>query len=102
MPRPPILWCDNLSARSLASDPVFHARTKHIEIDVHFVRDKVLQQMLQVNFVPSTDQVADILTKVLPTACFLVLRDKLNLKPSLSSLRGYVRVTDTATHELSV
>ena len=42
----PILWCDNISALALASNPVFHARTKHIEVDYHFVREKVLRRDL--------------------------------------------------------
>ena len=54
----------NVSAGHLAANPIFHARTKHIEIDVHFIRDKVLEKTLEVRFVPSSGQVADILTKV--------------------------------------
>lgn len=38
----PVIWSDNLGVTSLTSNPVMHARTKHIEIDIHFVRDKVL------------------------------------------------------------
>lgn len=39
---PPILWCDNVSTLALASNPIFHARIKHIEVDYHFVREKIL------------------------------------------------------------
>jgi histone deacetylase 1/2 len=62
-PRPPVLWCDNLGATYLTANPVFHARTKHIEVDFHFVREKVAQGALDVRFVSSADQVADAFTK---------------------------------------
>ncbi|XP_062102934.1 uncharacterized mitochondrial protein AtMg00810-like [Humulus lupulus] len=47
----PVIWCDNLSASALASNPVYHARTKHSELDVHFVRDKVLEKKLEISIV---------------------------------------------------
>ena len=58
----PITWCDNMGASALASNPVYHARTKHIELDVHFIRDKVLAKELEIRYVPTSDQVADCLT----------------------------------------
>ena len=69
---PPILWCDNISALALASNPIFHARMKHIEVDYHFVREKVLKRDLLLKFVASYDQLADILTKGLPSPRFFV------------------------------
>ena len=73
----PILWCDNISAFAIASNPVFHARTKHIGVDFHFVRERVLRKDLTVRFVSTLDQLADIFTKSLPTHRFLDLRSNL-------------------------
>ncbi|XP_031263585.1 secreted RxLR effector protein 161-like [Pistacia vera] len=47
----PIIWCDNMSAGTLSSNPVFHARTKHIKIDVHYVRELVAEKNLAVQYV---------------------------------------------------
>ena len=57
------LWCDNIGATYLSANPVFHARTKHIEIDYYFVRERVIKKQLQVKLVPSKDQIADGFTK---------------------------------------
>ena len=51
----PIVWCDNMGANLLASNPVFHARTKHIEVDIHFVREKIEAKQLEVRFVPTEE-----------------------------------------------
>ena len=60
-----VLWCD-----SLVENPVFHARTKHIEINVHFIREKELSKEVEVKFVHSEEQVADVFTKALSTPRF--------------------------------
>ena len=70
LPRPPILHCDNLSALYMTVNPVFHGRTKHIELDYHYVREKVALGSLETHFVPSNHELADIFTKPLSKVAF--------------------------------
>jgi hypothetical protein len=76
---PPCLWCDNLGATYLSANPIFHARTKHIEIDFHFVRERVASKEIEIKFISSKDQVADGFTKALPVKSFEEFKHNLNL-----------------------
>lgn len=68
---PVLMRCDNISAIKLAQNPVFHARTKHIEVHYHFIREKVLKGEIDLQHVESDEQVADALTKSLTGAQLL-------------------------------
>src|SRR3954471_4231139 len=76
----PIILCDNQSAIFLTANPVSHNRSKHIELDYHFVRELVSSKQLRLQYVPTTQQVADVFTKSLGLPAFTLLRSKLSVR----------------------
>jgi hypothetical protein len=87
-PAVPILWYDNISAYHMAKHSVLHTQTKHIEIDLHFICDQVLQGKIELQFIPTEDQPADLLTKHLTSSRFLFLKTQLCLVLRPFHLRG--------------
>jgi hypothetical protein len=83
--RAAILWCDNLGATYLMANPVFHAHTKHIEIDFYFVRERVASGDLNVRFISTSDQLADMFTKPATRQMLDRFKSNLNLVRSSSS-----------------
>ena len=81
--KPTYLYCDNQSSIKLSYNHVFHEKSKHFEIDYHFTRQKVENNTIKVEFVPSQEQPADILTKSLGRIKFENCRNKLHLHSQL-------------------
>jgi hypothetical protein len=80
--RATLVYCDNISAVYMSANPVQHQRTKHIEIDLHFVRERVAIGDIRVLHVPTASQYADIFTKGLPSSVFTEFRSSLNVRDS--------------------
>jgi hypothetical protein len=96
--QPPTLLCDNLGATHLSFNPVQHSRMKHIQIDIHFVRDLVAKKILNVKHVHTADQLADLLTKPLSRQRTDYLRNKIGLSDGSPFLRGRIKETEEVKH----
>jgi len=86
---PTDIFVDNISAIKLAQNPEFHQRSKHIDVRLHFTRSLIEDQQIQVSYVPSSEQLADILTKPLLKTKHEEMRNEIGMK-SKQSQGGYL------------
>jgi hypothetical protein len=87
---PIVIYCDNINSILLANNPVYHARTKHIEVHYHFIRENVLAKEIDLIHVSTKYQVADIFTKALGINKLKKFRKMLGVLEVNLSLRGSV------------
>ena len=81
---PTVIHCDNQSCIKLSENPVFHDRSKHIEIKYHFIRDVVQRGAVKLQYIRTDEQITDILTKPLSRLKFVYFRDKLGVVENVS------------------
>jgi len=73
------VYCDNKAAINISHNPVHHDRTKHVEVDRHFIKERIEEGTVVMSYVPTTEQAVDILTKGLSRPLFEKLVDKLGM-----------------------
>jgi hypothetical protein len=73
------IYCDNTSAISISKNPVMHSKMKHIPIKYHFLRERVAEKNIRVEYVGTKEQVADIFTKPLPWEAFEYIHQRLRV-----------------------
>lgn len=73
------IHCDNTSAINISKNPILHARTKHINLKYHFLRERVQEKQVRMEYVSSKEQLVDIFTKPLPKTTFEYLRGRLGV-----------------------
>ena len=78
--KPVNLYCDNKAAISIAHNPVQHDRTKHVEVDRHFMKEKLTDAIISVPFVKSEDRLVDILTKTVSSRVLYSTLVKLGIR----------------------
>jgi hypothetical protein len=71
-----------LVQKYLSANPIFHGMSKHIEVDYHFVRERIFRKLLYIDFVSSKDQLADDFTKALSVRLLENFKNNLNLEPA--------------------
>ncbi len=97
MDAPVVIYCDNISSILLANNPVYHVRTKHIEVHYHFIREKILTKEIDLIHVSTEDQVVDIFTKALGTNKLRKFRKMLGVLEVDLSLRGSVENSNSTS-----
>ena len=92
IPTATLVYCNNVSTVYLSGNPLHHQRTKHIKMDIHFVREKVQHGDVRVLHVPSRYQIADIFTKGLPQVLFDDFRSSLSVRKPSNLTAGCNRI----------
>ena len=92
-----LIWTDNQSAKAMSTNDVHHQRTKHIDIRHHFIRDQIAAKEVRVDWIPTTDQLADIFTKALDRQTFHALRAKIMGECELEPKSKSIPSTETQT-----